>query len=187
MSLPTLSPRGILLLNTRALHCCQSLKRSGGGIGWFLVSSWDVFFFRFQRSVLDLSLQWRFARLPNNAKLEMVPVSNRVGIGNTQFSEEYLELDLARDVKDNKKGFFKYIGDKRKARENVGLLLNKAGDLVTQDMEKAECHLCASQVPETRGEGWSKEDVPLVEEDQVREYLSKLNIHKSVGPDGMHP
>ncbi|KFZ61108.1 Tether containing UBX domain for GLUT4, partial [Antrostomus carolinensis] len=37
----------------------------------------------FQRSVLDLSLQWRFARLPNNAKLEMVPVSNRVGIGNT--------------------------------------------------------------------------------------------------------
>ncbi|NXL93414.1 ASPC1 protein, partial [Alectura lathami] len=42
------------------------------------------FFFRFQRSVLDLSLQWRFARLPNNAKLEMVPVScNRLGSGNT--------------------------------------------------------------------------------------------------------
>ncbi|KFQ04831.1 Tether containing UBX domain for GLUT4, partial [Leptosomus discolor] len=37
----------------------------------------------FQRSVLDLSLPWRFARLPNNAKLEMVPVSNRVGTGNT--------------------------------------------------------------------------------------------------------
>lgn len=39
---------------------------------------------KFQRNVLDLTLQWRFARLPNNAKLEMVPVScNRVGIGNT--------------------------------------------------------------------------------------------------------
>uniref|UniRef100_A0A669PYQ7 ASPSCR1 tether for SLC2A4, UBX domain containing n=1 Tax=Phasianus colchicus TaxID=9054 RepID=A0A669PYQ7_PHACC len=38
---------------------------------------------KFQRSVLDLTLQWRFARLPNNAKLEMVPVScNRAGIGN---------------------------------------------------------------------------------------------------------
>jgi tether containing UBX domain for GLUT4 len=41
---------------------------------------------RFQRTVLDLSLQWRFANLPNNAKLEMVPASrsrqgpeNRVG------------------------------------------------------------------------------------------------------------
>ncbi|PKU39220.1 rna-directed dna polymerase from mobile element hypothetical protein [Limosa lapponica baueri] len=34
---------------------------------------------------------------------------------------------------------------------------------------------------------WTKEDFPLVEEDQVREQLSKLDIHKSVGPDGMHP
>ncbi|KAB0396027.1 hypothetical protein E2I00_012906 [Balaenoptera physalus] len=32
-------------------------------------------FCRFQRNVLDLSLQWRFANLPNNAKLEMVPIS----------------------------------------------------------------------------------------------------------------
>ncbi|KFV77063.1 RNA-directed DNA polymerase from mobile element jockey, partial [Struthio camelus australis] len=29
---------------------------------------------------------------------------------------------------------------------------------------------------------------PLVEEeDQVRDLLSKLDLHKSVGPDGMHP
>ncbi|GAB0186581.1 mitochondrial enolase superfamily member 1 [Grus japonensis] len=27
----------------------------------------------------------------------------------------------------------------------------------------------------------------LVEEDQVRDHLGKLNIHKSMGPDGMHP
>nr|XP_051684389.1 tether containing UBX domain for GLUT4 isoform X4 [Oryctolagus cuniculus] len=39
---------------------------------------------KFQRSVLDLSLQWRFANLPNNAKLEMVPVSrSREGPQNT--------------------------------------------------------------------------------------------------------
>ncbi|KFV87210.1 hypothetical protein N308_01780, partial [Struthio camelus australis] len=28
---------------------------------------------------------------------------------------------------------------------------------------------------------------PLVEEDQVRDLLSKLDIHKSMGLDGMHP
>ncbi|KFV79933.1 RNA-directed DNA polymerase from mobile element jockey, partial [Struthio camelus australis] len=28
---------------------------------------------------------------------------------------------------------------------------------------------------------------PLVEEDQVRDLSSKLDIHKSMGPDGMHP
>ncbi|KFV74797.1 RNA-directed DNA polymerase from mobile element jockey, partial [Struthio camelus australis] len=32
-----------------------------------------------------------------------------------------------------------------------------------------------------------KEDSPLVEEDRVRDLLSKLDIHKSMGPDGMHP
>ncbi|GAB0206374.1 mitochondrial enolase superfamily member 1 [Grus japonensis] len=32
-----------------------------------------------------------------------------------------------------------------------------------------------------------KEDLPLVEEDQVREHLGNLDIHKSMGPDGMHP
>ncbi|GAB0206869.1 mitochondrial enolase superfamily member 1 [Grus japonensis] len=111
-----------------------------------------------------------------------------------------MELNLARDVKDNKKGFYKYISDKRKARENVGLLLNGAGALVTQDMEKSEVLNAAfasvyssktglqeSQVPETKAKGWSKEDLPLVEEDQIREYLSKLDIHKSMGPDEIHP
>jgi len=33
----------------------------------------------------------------------------------------------------------------------------------------------------------SEEDLPLVEEDQVREYLSDLDICKSMGPDRMHP
>ncbi|PKU35565.1 rna-directed dna polymerase from mobile element jockey-like [Limosa lapponica baueri] len=34
---------------------------------------------------------------------------------------------------------------------------------------------------------WTKEDLPLVEEDQVREQLRRLDIHKSMGPDGIHP
>ncbi|XP_058140905.1 tether containing UBX domain for GLUT4 isoform X2 [Dasypus novemcinctus] len=38
----------------------------------FNPSEYDL---KFQRNVLDLSLQWRFANLPKNAKLEMVPAS----------------------------------------------------------------------------------------------------------------
>ncbi|GAB0205871.1 hypothetical protein GRJ2_003052700 [Grus japonensis] len=49
-----------------------------------------------------------------------------------------IEISLARDVKDNKKRFYRYVSDKRRTRENVGPLQNETGDLVTQDMEKAE-------------------------------------------------
>lgn len=42
-----------------------------------------------------------------------------------------------------------------------------------------------SRGPETR-KGWSTEDVLLVEEDQARKYLSTLDIHESMHPDGMH-
>ncbi|XP_068809548.1 uncharacterized protein [Struthio camelus] len=116
----------------------------------------------------------------------------------TRKTKAHLELNLARDVKDNKKGFFKYITSKRKTRENVGLLLNGAGALVTKDIEKAELlnaafasGFTAKASPQefqtlgTREEGRRKEDSPLVEEDQVRDL--KLDIHKSMGPDGMHP
>jgi len=51
----------------------------------------------------------------------------------------------------------------------------------------ARASLQESQVPKIRGKGWSKEDISLVEEDQVREYFSKLDVQKSNGPDGMHP
>ncbi|KAK4807033.1 hypothetical protein QYF61_000362 [Mycteria americana] len=108
---------------------------------------------------------------------------------NVRTAKAYLELNLARDIKDNKKGFCKYISGKRKTGENVGPLLNEIGDLVTQDMEKAEVlnaafasvftsktSLQESQAPEARGKVWSKEDVPLVEEDLVREYLSKPDV-----------
>lgn len=49
-----------------------------------------------------------------------------------------MELNLARDVKGNKKAFYKYIGEEMKTRENTGPLLSKTGDLVMQDIEKAE-------------------------------------------------
>lgn len=74
--------------------------------------------------------------------------------------------------------------------KNVGPLLNEAGNLVMQDMEKTELlnafllsvftsktGIQESKVLETRRKGWSKGDVPLVEED----YLRNQGILKQTG------
>ncbi|GAB0210235.1 mitochondrial enolase superfamily member 1 [Grus japonensis] len=118
----------------------------------------------------------------------------------TRKAKAHLELNLAREVKDNKKGFFKYISSKRKTRENVGPQLNEVGALVMEHTEKAELLNAAfssvftakagpqeSQTLEVGEKVWRKEDLPLVEEDRVRDHFGNLNIHKSMGPDGMHP
>lgn len=35
-------------------------------------------------------------------------------------TKAHLELNLERDVKSNKKGFYRYIDSKKKTKENVG-------------------------------------------------------------------
>lgn len=40
-------------------------------------------------------------------------------------------------------------------------------------------------IPETTGKVQSKEDAPLVEEEEVREYLRSLDMHRSMDQDGM--
>ncbi|GAB0193880.1 mitochondrial enolase superfamily member 1 [Grus japonensis] len=109
-----------------------------------------------------------------------------------------IEISLARNVKDNKKSFYRYVSDKRRTRENVGPLWNETGDLVTQDMEKAEvlndffasvftgkCLSHTAQV--TEGRDWENAEPHTVGEDQVREYLRNLKVHKSMRPDELHP
>lgn len=78
-------------------------------------------------------------------------------------------------------------------------LLNGAENLMTKDVEKTDVlnaifalvftgktGTAQSEALEMNGKIWSKEDLSLVEMDQIREHLNKLEKHKSVGPDGMH-
>jgi len=117
----------------------------------------------------------------------------------TRKAKAHLELNLARDVKNNKKGFFKNISSKRNTRDNVGLLLNEVGVLVMEDAEKADllnAFFAAvfsakagpqeSQALELREETCRKNDIFMGKEDCVRHHLSNLDAHKSMGPDGMH-
>uniref|UniRef100_A0A672UTJ2 Reverse transcriptase domain-containing protein n=1 Tax=Strigops habroptila TaxID=2489341 RepID=A0A672UTJ2_STRHB len=112
-----------------------------------------------------------------------------------------LELSLARDVKDNRKGFYRYVANKRQTRDNVGPLRKLSGELATMDLEKAEvlndffasiftskCSDHTTKVLESKCRDCENEDFrPTVGEDQVRDYLKNLNVHKSMGPDEIHP
>ncbi|GAB0184063.1 mitochondrial enolase superfamily member 1 [Grus japonensis] len=89
--------------------------------------------------------------------------------------------------------------DKEKVNgDDVGPLRNEMGDLVTQDMEKAEilndffasvftgkCLSHTAQVAE--GRDWENAEPPTAGEDQVQEYLRNLKVHKSTGPDELYP
>ena len=44
-----------------------------------------------------------------------------------------------------------------------------------------------SQALKVREEAYKEDDFPLVEEDCVSDRLSDLDVHKSMGPNGMHP
>lgn len=104
---------------------------------------------------------------------------------------------MAGDAKNNKKGFYRYIGQKRKDRGSAFHLIN---DKVTTDREKAEVLnnfasvFIASQAsniscfPESVGEGWRSKVPPAVRKEKIQEHLMKPNKYKkSMGPDTTHP
>lgn len=49
-----------------------------------------------------------------------------------------MEFNIYWEIKDSKKGYYKYIISKKKTWKHVGSLLNQMGALVKEDKEKAE-------------------------------------------------
>ena len=106
---------------------------------------------------------------------------------------------MARDVKNDKEEFYRYIDQKRQAEEVVPPLINEREELASTDMEKAEVlneffasvfsdsqEFHASLVPESLGRGLGNKISPTVSKEQVQNCLMKLNVYESVGPDNMH-
>ena len=101
-----------------------------------------------------------------------------------------MELNLVRDATDNKKGFYRYIGRRRQAKESVPPLTKGNGELASSDIEKAEVHnecfasvftggqashVCQDHEP--LGEGVGSGFCPTVTVEQLQDLLVKLNVY----------
>ncbi|GAB0206598.1 mitochondrial enolase superfamily member 1 [Grus japonensis] len=135
-------------------------------------------------------------------KIVRIPVENYKGIARAcrdavRKARAQLELKLARDVKNYKKGFFRYVNNKQKQKENIGPLLNRRDELVTNSAEKAEVlntfftsvftSTVGPQALGTKIQVDANMDLPSVKEELVCELLQELDPYKSMGPDNIHP
>ena len=106
-------------------------------------------------------------------------------------------MKLAVDIKNNKKGFFRHVNHKQKKKENIGPLLNRKGESITNDAEKAEVRINFFTSVFTNTDGSQalgrklpielNTDPPSVNEELVCELLQELDPYKSMGPDAIHP
>ena len=99
-----------------------------------------------------------------------------------------------------RRAFFKYVNSKRRSKENIGPILVEDGHLTNRDEEKMETFNAffasvfnntnrprAARFPESEDHECGNSDFPFVDTEIVRDQLYQLNVHKSTGPDGIHP
>ena len=108
------------------------------------------------------------------------------------------EKDIASQIKQNPKHFWRYVKSKLKVRHGVPNLEREDGSLTETDFDKAEVLNSFfkrvytleddSELPnvEQRRVLHPSQEVTFTEDD-IERLLSKLNIAKSAGPDGLHP
>ena len=105
-----------------------------------------------------------------------------------------MELNLARDVKDNK-GFYRYIGRRGQAKESAPPLMRGNGELTSSHIQNTEVlNECFASVfmggqasrvrldHQPPGEGVGSGFCPTVTVEQVQVLFAKLNC-KSIEPD----
>ncbi|GAB0184704.1 mitochondrial enolase superfamily member 1 [Grus japonensis] len=119
--------------------------------------------------------------------------------GKIRKAKAQLELNLATVVRDNKKRFYKYINNRKRAKGNLHPSLDVEGNMATKDEEKAEVlnGFFASAfnrpaaprafIPLSWKTGTEDRiNPPMIREEAVHDLLCHLDTHKSMGPDGIH-
>ena len=107
------------------------------------------------------------------------------------------EKRLAREIRHNKRAFFRYVNSKLTVRPEISQMRNELGELV--DNDKDMCNILGKffnsvYSPQTNDEMPDMETLCNIEigdivitKDEIMERLVKINVNKSCGPENIHP
>ena len=115
----------------------------------------------------------------------------------TRAAKRLYEKKLAKEVRQNKRQFFRYVNSKLTVRPEICEMQNEHGELV--DNNKEICNILAKYFNSVYTPP-SNEDMPnmnemyedeirnvIIRRDDIKTRLEKLNANKSCGPDNIHP
>ena len=104
---------------------------------------------------------------------------------------------MAREVRHNKRAFFRYVNSKLTVRPEISQMQNELGDIVENDKEI--CSILGKYFNSVYSPQ-SNDEMPEMEtlcdneirnmeitREEIKTKLEKLNVNKSCGPDNIHP
>ncbi|KAK4827846.1 LOW QUALITY PROTEIN: hypothetical protein QYF61_021983 [Mycteria americana] len=188
----TFFKKKIVKAEEQAIPMCQKTSQQGRQLAWLKRELWLEL--RKKRRVYDL---WKKGQATQEDYKDVVRLCRE----KIRRTKAQLEINMATAVKDNKKCFYKYISNKRTAKENLHPLLDVGGNIVTKDEEKAEVlnaffasvfnskTSCSpgTQPPELEDRDGEQSEAPIIQEEMVSDLLHHLDTNKSMGLGGMHP
>jgi len=120
--------------------------------------------------------------------------------GGDQESQGTAGAELGWGRGKEERGSFRYTGQQRKMKETVPpsrvkreMSLQLALRRLTYSVAcfasvfTSKCSSHTTQVTDSKGRDWGNEEPPAVGEHQVQDHLRNLKMHKSRGPNEVHP
>ena len=107
------------------------------------------------------------------------------------------ERKIAKKARTNKRAFFKYVNSRLTVRPEITAMKNENGQLMEDDREIVEIMGKYFNDVWSSYDGEEMPNMQMISESQIRSIvisievvqsrLEKLNVHKSCGPDELHP